>query len=133
MARSVNSEKEAVWRKRLWRFGKSHLTVARFCRSEGVSAPTFYQWRKRLAEHGRQGISAATKPTESFVPVRVMAAVAPSQAALPVEIHLPNGALICLPSGDVVALRVGIQAAGELNRPTVAPPRRSRAKEVSRC
>lgn len=133
MARSANSEKEAVWRKRLWRFGRSHLTVARFCQSEGVSAPTFYQWRKRLAACDGQGISAVTKPTGSFVPVRVMAAVAPPQAAPPVEIHLPNGARICLPSGDVVALRVGIQAAGELHRPTVASPRRSRAKEVSRC
>lgn len=133
MARLVNSEKEAVWRKRLWRYGKSHLTVARFCRSEGVSAPTFYQWRKRLAERGPQGISAATKPRGSFVPIRVMAAVAPPQATLPVEIHLPNGTRICLPSGDVVALRVGIQAAGELHRPMVASPRRSPAKEVSRC
>ncbi len=32
-----------------------------------------------------------------------------------VEVYLPNGTRVCLPSGDVVMLRVSIQAAGELS------------------
>jgi hypothetical protein len=32
------------------RFQEARQSVAEFCRKEGVSAPTFYQWRKRLAQ-----------------------------------------------------------------------------------
>jgi hypothetical protein len=39
----------AVWRERIRRYERSGLTVTRFCEQEGVSGPSFYQWRKRLA------------------------------------------------------------------------------------
>jgi hypothetical protein len=42
MVRSIDSGKEAVWRQRLRRFSESGLTIAGFCRSEGLSAPSFY-------------------------------------------------------------------------------------------
>ncbi len=36
------------WRRRLASFRDSRETVARSCRKEGVSEPTFYAWTKRL-------------------------------------------------------------------------------------
>ena len=43
-------DKRAVWGDRLRRFQRSRLTVAGFCDQEGVSVPSFYQWRRRLTQ-----------------------------------------------------------------------------------
>ena len=48
MGRKQSESAEVVWRDRLARFARSNLTVKQFCRQEGVSDPSFYQWRKRL-------------------------------------------------------------------------------------
>lgn len=37
-----------VWQARLARFQTETITVVEFCRREGVSVPSFYQWKKRL-------------------------------------------------------------------------------------
>jgi len=107
MARSVDPGKGKVWRLRLRRFQKSRLTVAQFCREEGVSPPSFYQWRKRLAAAQGERARGGAKSRQPFVPVRVIPAAA-------VEIHLPNGSRLCLPSGDADTLRVAIEVAGRL-------------------
>ena len=43
-------ERGAVWRERLLKQRASGLTMACWCRQEGISAWNFYAWRKRLAE-----------------------------------------------------------------------------------
>lgn len=50
MARRSDSEKHAEWRKRLERFTRSGLTVARFCDGERASVASFYYWRKKLGQ-----------------------------------------------------------------------------------
>ena len=102
MFRAVNSGKEELWRSRFQRFQASGLSVTRFCRVEGVSMPSFYQWRKRLR------MSTVKRFSPTFVPVRL------TQAA-GVEIHLPNGARVCVPPGDVQSLRLAIETAGGLS------------------
>ena len=103
MSRQVKSSKQEVWRSRLRRFESSGMSVRRFCRRERVSAPTFYQWRRRLAEErGQEGAPL-------FVPVRVTGSAA-------VEIRLPNGAHICMPPGHVESLRIAIETAGRAPR-----------------
>lgn len=49
MKRGSNPLKVEQWTSRLERFKLSGLTVAQFCRSEGVSPPSFYQWKRKLA------------------------------------------------------------------------------------
>lgn len=139
MSGSFELTKEELWRRRLERFEDSDFTVAEFCRVEGVSIPSFYQWRRRLASSrtaravGRRDDNAIagrfrtagsnqpkpanrvnqaseTKPCETaaaFVPVRLTQATA-------VEVQLPNGTRVCLPTGDADLLRVAIEAAGRL-------------------
>ncbi len=132
MAR-VDSGNEAVWRQRSRRFRKSGLTVVAFCRSEGVSAPSFYRWRKRLAQRNGRRSPAAKRPRESFVPVRLAAALAPVPAESPVEIFLPNGVRVRVPGGDLAALRAGIEAAGAVPGATVAAAPRAWREEDLRC
>ena len=102
---AVQSGREELWRSRLQRFRSSGMTVVQFCQREQISAPSFYQWRKRLATSHVK----ASSPT--FVPVR-LTPLAP--LASPVEVHLPNGARVCVPPGDAEALRVVVEAAGRV-------------------
>ncbi len=44
MSRSPNPQFLSVWQERFLRFASTALTVAEFCRSEGVSTPSFYRW-----------------------------------------------------------------------------------------
>jgi transposase-like protein len=101
MDHEVKSSNEAVWRSRLRRFKSSGMSVTQFCRDEGVSVPSFYQWRKRLARE------PGGKDAPLFVPVHVTQSAA-------VEIRLPNGTRISVPPGHVESLRVAIETAGRV-------------------
>lgn len=50
MARRNGVAKIAEWQDRMRRFERSGVSNARFCREEGISAPSFYQWRRRLQD-----------------------------------------------------------------------------------
>ena len=111
MARSVDGAKRRAWSERLRRFERCELTVAAFCEAEGVSTPSFYQWRRRLGARGRQTRPGETGMTrQAFVPLQI---AAPAPAGGPVEIHLPNGARICLPSTDPQGIAAAIAAAAQ--------------------
>jgi transposase-like protein len=114
MGRKQSSGAQAVWRERLARFDRGDWTVAEFCRREGVSNPSFYQWRKRLEQRDRQasrgrqedpGASTAEAPGR-FLPLNV--------AGLSVaEIELPDGVKIRVPTTNVEVLRTAILAGHE--------------------
>jgi transposase-like protein len=118
MVRGVDSSKVAEWQGRLRRFAAGGLSVAEFCRHEGVSGPSFYSWRKRLRNH----YASAGRP--SFLPVRLT--TAPSR---PIVIGLPNGVRVRVPGDNLEALKAGIEAASALpGRPLAAT-----GKEAPRC
>jgi hypothetical protein len=102
MARSANPQKRAQWRQRLGRFARSELTVAEFCRREGVSVPAFYQWRRRLAESSSDNGKGGRPARASFLPVQI------TQDA-GVHVAFPNGARLTLPSGDRDLIRLTIK------------------------
>jgi len=52
----------AQWRSVLARAARSELSVAEFCRREGVSTASFYTWRKRLGAAASQ-MPPAAAPT----------------------------------------------------------------------
>jgi len=108
MARSASSqehsEKRAQWRERLRRFERSKLSVVEFCRREQVSAPSFYQWRRKLS------VAAADAPSRpsgaNFVPVQLTSAIG-------LEVRFPNGAQLKLPASDHELIRISIQAVAQ--------------------
>lgn len=69
-----------LWARRMDRYRACSLTVNEFCRREGVSVPSFYQWRKKLA---------AVSAEPGFVPVSM-----PQGGTAPVTLKLPGGAEI---------------------------------------
>jgi hypothetical protein len=100
MARSVSVRKTLEWRRRLRRFRKSRQSIAAFCRQEGVSPPSFYLWRKRLAEVPAERQIAA--PPAGFRPVRIVPAAG-------VSVQLPGGSQLLVPGGDAECLRVVVE------------------------
>lgn len=45
----TQQQRRRMWVDRLERFSQANQTVASFCQSEGVSTPSFYSWKRRLA------------------------------------------------------------------------------------
>jgi hypothetical protein len=84
-----------AWAQRLARFPGSGLSPAQFCAAEGVSLPSFYAWKRRLAAPELDPAAAPRAPAAGprLLPVRL-----PAAAAL-AELVLPGGAVLRLPPG----------------------------------
>jgi transposase-like protein len=103
MAGSLDSRKAWEWRRRMARFEETQQSVVKFCRQEGVSAPSFYHWRKRLAQQARPAEEAA-----DFRPVRVI-------GSAEVSVRLPGGTQLHVPTSDPQALRLVIETLARLD------------------
>jgi transposase-like protein len=124
MARAVDLGKVAVWQGRLRRFVASGSSITEFCRQEGVSAASFYLWRKRLAKYnGPRGEPNTPAARHPFVPVWLTGTTVP-----PIVIRLPNGVRVRLPGDNLPALRAGIEAAATLPGTTAVS-----GQEAARC
>jgi len=124
MKRAPSPVKVRQWTERLARFEQSGQTVAQFCRQEGVSQPSFYQWRKKLdwpavptqrqiavaassrnAGTSRRGSATDGSPPSPFRPVQWMP---PVESAICLTVRLSGGVELAL--GDhlpMVELVVG--------------------------
>ena len=85
------------WQRRLERYQTSELNLDVFCLQEGVSRSTFYRWKQRLCNGIPQPLeadsSASQQPSSNeslFLPI--------SLKTSRVEIELPNGGVVRLPS-----------------------------------
>ena len=98
MAGSLDSQRAWEWRQRMGRFEAGRQSVTEFCRSEGVSTPSFYQWRKRLARQPR-----ATEEARGFRAVRLVSSAG-------VVVQLPGGTRLEVSISDPQALGLVIDA-----------------------
>ncbi|MCY2953540.1 MAG: IS66 family insertion sequence element accessory protein TnpB [Planctomycetota bacterium] len=64
--------REEYWRSVLRDFAGSGQSVRAFCASRGLSEPSFYSWRRTLAERDARSPAVATPvQTPAFVPIHV--------------------------------------------------------------
>jgi hypothetical protein len=133
MGRRIDGTRYAMWRGRWERFAEWSGTVAEFCRREGITAASFYQWRKRLtASDPREtaatvrGNRGTTRPAKQAPRARTpfveLSLTTPTTAGASVEIALPNGATVRVPAACPATLRAAIHAAGEVNGCTPPTP-----------
>lgn len=98
------------WVERLARFSDSGLNSAQFCSREGISLPSFYAWKRRLATEALDPASATAPAGDAgprLLPVRL-----PAPAAAP-ELVLPGGAVLRIPPGaDLAWVRSLVEALG---------------------
>jgi transposase-like protein len=105
--------KERFWRRMVRRWRCSGLSVRAFCAEHGLTEPSFYSWRRSLAERDQQGDQRATasagtvgnegaQPQPLFVPLRVV----PEAAGRVFEVALGQGRVVRVPAQfDPAALR----------------------------
>ncbi len=79
---------EHTWRLRLSRQATSGLSITAFCQREGVSTPSFYAWKRRLAPPR----TATPGHPPLFVPIRLdsMPPATDVPSSLSFEIELPH-------------------------------------------
>jgi hypothetical protein len=95
-----------TWEQRLERFAQSGLSPAQFCANEGVSLPSFYSWKRRLA--------APTDPADAGPNAgpRLLPVLLTPPTAM-IELVLPTGAILRLPPGcDLTFVRSLVLALG---------------------
>ena len=103
MAREFSTAKRAEWGARLARFARAKQTVAEFCLDEGVSQPSFYQWKKRLTASRAESASKAGETPRRFQPVQIISPAQPRRQET--MIHLGQGIQIELGS-DLAVVEV---------------------------
>jgi hypothetical protein len=116
MQRGVDGEKLELWRRRVEEYEQGAETVAAFCERVGVSAATFYWWRRCVAGEARETIGrksverrtletgSGTVPPLSFLPIQVT-----GQPRSPVEVVLAGGTRVLVPSGDHQSLQIVLE------------------------
>jgi hypothetical protein len=108
--------KERLWRRTLRQWRRSGLSVRAFCAEHGLAEPSFYAWRRIVAQRDQQSARVRAKPergsvchavpasddTPVFVPLRVIDVA--TQAAL--EVVLERGRVVRILRGfDAATLR----------------------------
>ena len=98
--------KERAWRRTIAEHARSGLSIAVFCRREGLTPHTYRWWRQELARRDRPGTSdkadrAPSPSTEltirsAFLPVQV---IPDAPERVPIEIVLPGGPTVRVTRG----------------------------------
>ena len=83
MAQGPRPAKVREWTQRLARYAASGQTVTEFCKTEQVSPPSFYHWKKVLGDRD----NAEPAPRPAFQKVRVVESRSP---AVGLSVRLPN-------------------------------------------
>lgn len=91
MARGSHCDRLELWSGRLRSYAQSHLTVVEFCRHDGVSMPSFYQWKRRIgSSNGRECDRLSLRLNDaSGMPAFRAITVAPAGSAM--TVRLPKG------------------------------------------
>jgi len=109
MARHVDRGKERFWRRMVRQCQRSKLTNRDFCAEHGLAEPSFYTWRRIIAERDQQGTPTSLSDGHHFEdaqPVFVPVHVLPAPASSPLELVLDQGQVVRVPVGfDAATLR----------------------------
>lgn len=114
-------EEYREWQGRLERYQTSEVNLDVFCLQEGVSRSTYYRWKRRLQDGVPDSLEADSAEPEQvrskeslFLPI--------SLKTSRVELELPNGGAVRLPSDVSKEVLVAVlRVVGSL-RPWKAPP-----------
>lgn len=98
---SRSEQREQFWRRVVAGQPRSGLSVLAWCGEHGVSAPSFYVWRQRLAKRAAERQVGRSQ----LLPVEIVRSAADPSVA-PLEIELPSRARVHVrPGCDLELLR----------------------------
>ncbi len=86
-------EKVQFWRSLLRQQPGSGMTVKEFCRKHGVSVPSFYAWRRKIAQHDLPMDQRNDERHDRLVPVQLVDSTGGNDAVDEnrIEIVTPGG------------------------------------------
>ena len=91
----TNNDQQQFWQMVLETFKSSKLSVRQFCKQEGLTEPTFYSWRKKLAVNNESANGQKEdQPSQSFIEVAM-----PQEKASVLELILSSGNILRIGSG----------------------------------
>ena len=133
MGRFSRAERIKIWQQRLDRYLVSNQTVADFCEAEGVSVPSFYQWKRRLLTPGRDSpasrqstgghreLETDQPASTQFTELVVTGHQAAAQAQLPNGVSISLGRDVAIAQAIVDRL-IAYRPAEEIAESTSAKP-----------
>jgi len=92
--REIDGDKEQFWRMAIETWQASGLSVAKFCKQEGLSEPSFYAWRKKL---GIGDINQDCK--DKLKPLAFIEVSMPKNDSAIIELALTSGNTMRIPPG----------------------------------
>jgi transposase-like protein len=107
MGRAADTGLADLWEQRIERQRRSRLSIAEFCRQEGVSPASFYAWRQRLPDANSSRLGSSETRSPLFVPIELPTS---ALAGGSVRIELPGGAVLQLPtdiSAELLTTAIG--------------------------
>jgi len=113
MGRVANPKVAALWRERVELQRRSGLSILKYCRREGVSAGSFYAWKRRLQasrttverkpqKRVQPRVSRGPSPRGGFVQL-------PLIVDATIEIRFPDGTKVNPPAENLAALAVTLK------------------------
>jgi len=108
-----DTDKEAFWRKTMQEQADCGQNIRAFCRARGLTEPSFYAWRRAIAERDGKNASRRVRAKgPTFVELRPKSA-APGKIDVPLEIVAGDRRLLIRPGCDRTLLREVLAVLGE--------------------
>jgi len=90
---------ESVWRELLARQAASGMSVAEFCRAEGMHPTVFRRWRSRLTSNGKSRSAKPPRAAKTVTPFIDIGAVARDRSRFEVQLELGSGMILSIARG----------------------------------
>ncbi len=87
MSNEQNTDQQQFWQMVMETFKSSQLSIRQFCKQEGLSEPSFYSWRKKLAKDN-EPLKNEQKDTSSSAFIEV---AMPRNESVALELVLSSG------------------------------------------
>ena len=90
-----NRDRRQFWQMVIETWQNSGMSVAKFCKAEGLSEGAFYNWRKKLSTV----VSVPKEPPQSSPSAFIKVALPDSEHA-PIELELSSGSILRINPGS---------------------------------
>ena len=105
-----NNERRQFWQMVIETWQDSGMSVAKFCKAEGLSEGAFYNWRKKLS-----GVTSVPKEPPQSSPSAFIKVALPDSEHAPIELKLSSGNILRIHSGsDTKTLNIVLSALHEV-------------------
>jgi transposase-like protein len=85
----LNNERRQFWQMVIETWQNSGMSVAKFCKAEGLSEGAFYNWRKKLSHVASRKNESSQSSPSSFIKVAL-----PENEHFPLELELSSGNIL---------------------------------------